>query len=296
MKLALRILLPALFCLNAQATETLVTWRNLTLTSDDYQAAVLEIPADKRYEFQTDMQRVTAFLENLLLYRTLAAEARKDGLDKDPLVQREIELAGERVLTNHRLAEIERGIKVPDLTAAAEDQYQTQKAKFKVPEMIEAAHILVEPGKHGGEAAAKARAEEARAKALAGADFAALAKEYSDDQGSAAKGGDLGSFPRGRMLRTFEQAAFALKTPGEISPLVETSYGYHVILLKGRTPEKQLAFADVKEKLLSELRDKYIGQQKAVYLSEIRNDKSIKMNTDAIDKLRLHHPMNEKQK
>jgi parvulin-like peptidyl-prolyl isomerase len=98
-----------------------------------------------------------------------------------------------------------------------------------------ASHILVAyKGSPAGEKVtrtkeqAKARAEEALKKARAGGDFAALARTYSDDPGSAPKGGDLGTFPRAAMVKPFADATFALK-PGEISGLVETQFGYHII-------------------------------------------------------------------
>jgi parvulin-like peptidyl-prolyl isomerase len=98
-----------------------------------------------------------------------------------------------------------------------------------------ASHILVAyKGARGGDKAtrtkeqAKARAEEALKKAKAGSDFAALARTYSDDPGSAAKGGELGTFPRAAMVKPFADATFALK-PGELSGLVETDFGYHII-------------------------------------------------------------------
>jgi parvulin-like peptidyl-prolyl isomerase len=98
-----------------------------------------------------------------------------------------------------------------------------------------ASHILVAyKGARGAEKVtrtkeqAKARAEEALKKAKSGADFATLARTYSDDPGSAAKGGELGTFPRAAMVKPFADATFALK-PGELSGLVETDFGYHLI-------------------------------------------------------------------
>jgi peptidyl-prolyl cis-trans isomerase C len=269
------------------AAEPLVRWRDLALTQEDYQAALQAIPAEQRFEFQTDMKRITTLLENLVIYRTLAIEAHKEGIDKDPMVKREMDLFRERLLATKRLASFEKSIKVPDLTAAAEDRYKANPEKFKVPETIEAAHILVDLKKHGDAATAKARAEEVRAKALAGGDFAELAKEYSDDPGSAPRGGNLGQFTRGRMLKTFEDAAFALKSPGDISDVIETSYGYHVIRLTSHQPEKQLAFDDVKERLLAEAKEQFVNQKKIEFVSAIKNDKTIVLNKEAINKLKL---------
>jgi hypothetical protein len=104
------------------------------------------------------------------------------------------------------------------------------------PAEISARHLLVSykgglrasPGIGRSKAEARARAEEAQKRAIAGEDFLALVKQYSDEPGAAERGGDLGKFERGSMVPAFANAAFALKV-GEISDVVETQFGYHVI-------------------------------------------------------------------
>ena len=106
----------------------------------------------------------------------------------------------------------------------------------KEEEKVTASHILVAykgargaaPSVTRSKEHAKRRAEAVLTKAKAGADFAALAKQYSDDPGSGPRGGDLGSFPKRAMVPPFADAAFALK-PGELSGIVETDFGFHVI-------------------------------------------------------------------
>jgi peptidyl-prolyl cis-trans isomerase D len=112
------------------------------------------------------------------------------------------------------------------------EYYELHKEEqFSEPEQVRARHILVKVAADASpetKAAARKKAEELLDKVKAGGDFAALAKKNSDDPGSAAQGGDLGSFPRGRMAPAFEAAAFALE-PGGVSDVVETPFGFHII-------------------------------------------------------------------
>jgi hypothetical protein len=105
------------------------------------------------------------------------------------------------------------------------------------PSEISARHLLVSykdalraaPGIGRSKAEARARAEEAQKRAAAGEDFTALVKQYSDEPGAADRGGDLGKFDRQSMVPAFANAAFALKV-GEVSQVVETQFGFHVIM------------------------------------------------------------------
>ena len=137
--------------------------------------------------------------------------------------------------------------------------YTTHQDEFKVPEEVQARHILIRPATQDGAGwkAALAKAEAVRAKALHG-DFAALAKEYSDDPGSKTNGGDLGWFPRGRMVKEFENAAFDLK-PGQVSEPVKSQFGYHIIKVEAFRPAGIKPLAEVrgqiKDKLVEGLAD-----------------------------------------
>ncbi len=120
--------------------------------------------------------------------------------------------------------------------SVSEEEIQQEWNQTAHEETVDASHILFGIEDPTQDAEIKAKAEAVLKRARSGEDFAELAKEFSDDSGSASRGGNLGAFPRGSMVKTFEEAAFSLK-PGEISDLVKTDYGYHIIkVLQRHTP------------------------------------------------------------
>ena len=108
-----------------------------------------------------------------------------------------------------------------------------------------------------------------------GQDFAVLAKKYSEDKSSGAKGGDLGYFSRGQMVKPFEDAAFGLK-PNEVSDIVETQFGYHLIKVYDKKPEKILTYDEIRELLIKRLRQEKTQQETAKYIADLKKDAKIK--------------------
>jgi peptidyl-prolyl cis-trans isomerase D len=136
--------------------------------------------------------------------------------------------------------------------ADVERAYNEGIAQYSTPEQVRASHILLKTdGKNDD--AVKAKAEDVLKQAKApGADFAALAKKYSEDEGTAANGGDLNFFGRGRMVPEFDAAAFAME-PGQISDLVKTQYGYHIIKLIEKKPATTKPLDEVKQQITDQL-------------------------------------------
>src|SRR5690606_24013284 len=128
-------------------------------------------------------------------------------------------------------------------------------SQFETPEQVRASHILVDE---------KAKAEELLAQLKNGADFAELAKEHSKD-GSAAQGGDLDYFGRGRMVAPFEEAAFALNV-GEISDVVESQFGFHIIKLTDKKAAETATFEDKKEEIQKTVFDGKLNERMSGYI------------------------------
>jgi len=269
-----------------EKSATLVSWKNLTLDVLDFKAALQVVPKKDQQEFRRDLRRITSLLDSVQVQRSLAVEARSSGLDQDPVVQRELQHAQERILSRRQLEAFEASLKVPDLSAAAVERYEINKASYMVPESVRASHILVGNEKYSDEAA-KARALAVFEKARSGANFTELVAEYSDDTSAKGNHGDLGFFTRGKMVKEFEEAAFGLKNPDDISAPVKTRFGYHIIKLHELRPSRAQAFGDVRDRIVAELKAKWIADRRAEYLSGIRNDKTLKLNQPAIDALQL---------
>jgi peptidyl-prolyl cis-trans isomerase D len=135
-----------------------------------------------------------------------------------------------------------------------ERSYNDNIQQYSTPEQVRASHILIKStGKAEDDEAAKKKAEELLAKVKAGGDFADLAKKNSQDEGSAAKGGDLDFFPRGQMVAEFDKVAFALP-PGQISDLVKSQFGYHIIKVTDKRPATTKTLAEVRTQIEDQLK------------------------------------------
>lgn len=133
------------------------------------------------------------------------------------------------------------------------DYYDKHKNQYVLPERRRARHILIAVNDKRNDAAALARAKEVLAKLKAGGDFAALAKEYSDDPGSASQGGDLGWSERSAFVGPFADALFTMKQ-GEVSGPVKTQFGYHIIQLEGIQPGQTKTFEQARADIEKQVR------------------------------------------
>lgn len=203
------------------------------------------------------------------------AELKKMGINEEFL---KFQFA--RDLANSNLQEkFEEDIKIPE--DDMKKYYEENKDSFYT-DTVTASHILLKTiDDEGNELSdakkkeAKKKAEEALAKIKAGEDFAEVAKEYSEDS-TASNGGELGTFGRGKMVTEFEDASFAMKA-GEISDIVETQYGYHIIKVTDRV-DKQETYDDVKDQIKSTL----AGEKYTEYVEKLKKDSTIEEKEDIV--------------
>ncbi len=245
------------------------------------------LEANPRYKQQAEEVK-----KEYLQIKVMAERARREGLDKEELTKLSILLQRSQVLAEAYIRELQKNPDGLVSDGEVEQYYNEHKDEF---EEVRARHILIstrapeeaenpheKPGKDQKKPAPKKALtkEEAQKKAQSildrirkGEDFAKLAQENSDDPGSKANGGDMPFFSKGEMVPEFDQAAFSMN-PGQISELVETQYGYHII----RVEEKRTAALDektrekIKGKLEQEAFEKKIDEIVSKAKLEVADD------------------------
>ncbi len=180
-------------------------------------------------------------------------------------------------------AVLKRDLKVEVSDEDIKKFYDENPGRFEKPEMVRAAHVLIGTMDMNSQtdlsdeqkAAKKKIADDVLKRAKAGEDFAKLAKEYSEDPGSKDKGGEY-TFPRGQMVPEFESAAFSMTT-NQISDLVTTRYGYHIIKTLEKIPAKKIELAEVKDDVKEFLTTQAIQKQLPDYLAKVEKEANIQI-------------------
>ena len=207
--------------------------------------------------------------------KALAQEAKRRKLDQTPAVKQQMVINEEQVLANSLYQSLMKSAKPTD--AAIQKYYDDHKNEY---DQAKARHILIrfqgsrvplKPGQQDlTDAEALAKAQDIKKQLAGGADFATLAKAESDDTGSGANGGDLGSFGKGRMVPQFEQVVFSLP-PGEISEPTKTPFGYHLIQVQERK-------AKTLDEARPEIEQKIAPEEAKRQVAEIRKKTNIQLS------------------
>jgi peptidyl-prolyl cis-trans isomerase C len=279
----------------------------IKITVEDFEAAMTRFPENLREEAQANPDTILKVIDALFVNRTLSQRAVAAKLEDDVLFRKRLEQLREGYLAQKYLEVVEKGTKVPDLQRRAEELYKIDPKRFTDPPMISPSHIVVSLQGRTPDMA-RARAEEARAKLVAGGNFTEIARQYTDDPGFARHRGELGWVKPTDLDPALSETAFALKT-GEWSQPIVTRGGVHLLRVKERKEPVLHKFAEVKDAIIEEESDKlrkkatedeitkirtnpqntvYVDRVKALQ-SEIDPTKIDKAHRDAIEKIQSQH-------
>lgn len=206
--------------------------------------------------------------------------AYKQALDTMQTTEPELKTRLRKSLAIQKLVEQKVGnkIKVDDQTAKA--FYEANLDQFKQPEQVKASHILitVDPGADdAAKEAAREKIKSIQKQVTDGEDFAELAKTHSQGP-SSVRGGDLGYFRRGQMVKSFEEAAFSMKA-GEVSDIVETQFGFHLIKVFDKKPQSVAGYDEMKYRIIDYLKQQETEKTMTAFVEDLKEDAKISRMT-----------------
>ncbi len=241
-----------------------------TITTGDFDREVKNLPEYLRAMADTPQGR-KEMLETMVIRELILQKAAKDGIDKGPEIDEKLQELKKRLIVETFLKKkVEADAQVSD--ADLKKFYDQNIEKFKAGDQIKASHILVKTEKE---------AQDIQAQLKAGAKFEDLAKKYSVDS-SSAKGGDLGWFGKGSMVPAFEKAALALKE-GQVSDIVKSDFGYHIIKLTGKRAAGTRPFDEVKTQIKAAIMP---SKQQEIFLKikdELKKSAKITIKDDVLN-------------
>ena len=262
----------------ASEPSALIQGPKFSITTMDIQADALRMPQEMRSIVLAKPQTLTQMASNLYARRSMAQQAEAEALDKDPTIAAALQIARDKVLSDAFMEKMDKANepKPEAAEAMARAAYKAKPERFKSEEQVRARHILVA----GTDAESKAKAEKILADIKAGGDFASLAKEHSADKSNADQGGDLGFFTRGKMVPEFETAAFTLAKAGDVSGVVETKFGFHIIQLQEKKSAGVRPYDEVKADLVKEIIASVKQDARVAYAQKMQQ--GVTTNTEAI--------------
>lgn len=255
---------------------------NKFITLNDFKYKLSRLPA--YYQGMAEKNKKNLF-DDMIVESLFLEDAFRQGVDKDKEVREILEEAKKKVIiAKYVKTQIDDKMKVSD--GQMREFYEERKDEFKKPEMWRASHILV---------ASEAQAKDVLAALSNGKDFQDLAKERSIDA-TASRGGDVGYFRRGQVVPEFESACFELKV-GQVSPIIRTQFGYHIIKLTDKKPETVQSFEEAKPLIEGEIKIKERNELFDKLVLDLKNKYRVRVEDDAMKAIdAINAKKEEKQK
>ena len=291
--LILIISLQILAIFPARAAETgpqvLLKASGITVTQQDLQQRLLLLPEAERARILAKPEALKNFLSGIYQTKNMVAAAERLKLDEEPLVQAQLVVERQRILAEALREQTRKKIHLPDFAALAREHYAVRHDEFQLPEQFKAAHILKKVECACEREQKRQVLEQLRTRLQAGEDFASLANAESDDTASAAKGGDLERWlKRSDVVAPFAEALAKLET-GQVSDVVETQFGLHLIKKLDYQPARLQSFDEVQQNLEQQLRQDYVKDQLAQRATDYLPPANATFDESALQSLLTKH-------
>lgn len=251
--------------------NTLATIGRHSISVADLEDKIKTYPEQYREQLKLKENK-EKILNQMVEEQLLMQAATQEGIDRRDEINKQIEQSKKEIILNTLINE-----KINTQVTVTEEEvkafFKQNESQFNEVESRRVQHILVND---------EAKALDLQKRAKKGEDFAALAKQYSLDP-TGQNGGDLGWFQRGQLVKEFENAAYALKTRGEISGVVRTQFGYHVLRLVDARIRPKLSYDQVKQPLQNQLLANKRQAKSQEYLKTLKEQFKVKVNTKKLE-------------
>lgn len=268
--------------------QTIVATRGTaSVTMLDVDAALYGLTPRQRANFMNSPKRIEELIDRLLINQQLANEARAAKLDQSAQYREAVKQQADKILSEQMAMKLRTDLPIGDVEMLAKERYDVNPNAYTIPGRADVRHILIDT-KSRSDAEAKSLAESVRARALAGEDFIALVQENSDDGSKRSNDGEIPDGEADSLDPDFRAAVKKLKTNGEISPLVKTQFGYHIIMLVQRYPAQPQSFDEVKERIVTELANRLRDERVKEHIDQLKS-MEIKATPDVVASLRTRY-------
>lgn len=240
--------------------SVLLSAGSIAVTRQDLQQELLLLTEVERAKV-LEPNEIKGFLRQIYQSKNMASAAERLGLNSDPVVRARQVIEQRRVLSEALRDHTRVQIGTPDFAALAREHYVVHRDEFQLPEQFKTAHILKKVQCDCERESQRQKIESLLTQLRAGGDFATLAKAESDDPGSAAQGGNLGQWMKREDLVAPFADAMAKLDIAQLSDIVETQFGFHIIKLLDRQPARLKSFEEVQNNLEQRLRQSYVQDQ-----------------------------------
>lgn len=258
-------------CSKAQDGKVLATIDNDKITLEEFNKELDKIPMNMKMLVATQSGKKN-YLDRLIVKKLLLKEATKEKIESEKDFQAKLTDIREQLVIESLLKKklsVDSKLTDEDL----KKYYDTNKDTFKKEKEINTRHILLKT---------EEEAKQVQGKLVKGEDFAELARQYSIDPNAKTTGGDIGFHPKGTLLPEYEAAAFKLSKVGQMSGIVKTQFGFHIIRLEGTRPPSYVPFEEVKDFIRQKIAQEKQKEILEKYLEDLKKAAKITINEDLL--------------
>lgn len=265
------ILLALVACTKKQQGKTLATVDGEVITMEQFTAELDKIPTNMKMLVVSQSGKRN-FLDRLVVKKLLLKEAKKDDIEKNKEFQdRLADIKDQLIIETLLKKKVQLNLNLAD--ADLKKYYDANKEQFKREQEIETSQIVLKT---------EQEAKEIQGRLIKGESFEELARTYSIDPSAKGTGGKIGYHPKGTLIPEYEQAAFKLTKVGQLSPIVKTQLGYHIIRLEGTKPPSYVPFEEVKEFIKQKMGQEKQAEVLEKYIAELKKNAKITVNEDML--------------